>query len=165
MNRLFIILVMPILCVGCAHQVVEPPLTQLQIRSIQSREFDSTDKKIVMKAVMNVLQDEGFIVKNAVFELGLLNAEKFLDVENKGVAILSRLACGEHARWNKHSVLEASANIDEFGDRIRVRMNFQTKTYDNMGCVSEIVSIQNEKYYQDFFSKVSKALFIQSEDL
>ena len=45
------------------------PKTQLQTREFQTREYDTNDTKLVMKAVLNTLQDEGFVVKNAVVDL------------------------------------------------------------------------------------------------
>jgi len=52
------------------------PQTQLQTREFQTREYDTNDVKLIMKAVLNTLQDDGFVVKNAVIDLGLLTAEK-----------------------------------------------------------------------------------------
>lgn len=151
---------------GCACRSPEDaPMTQLQIREIQSREFDTKDTKLVMKSMMNVLQDEGFIIKNAVLDLGLLSAEKDIDIENTSEAIMKTIFVGNHARWSKHRILEASANISEFGDKTRVRMNFQTKSIDNFGCQTSVEPVLDNQYYQIFFEKVSKGLFIQQENI
>lgn len=151
---------------GCAmHSVSDTPLTQLEVREIQSREYDTCNTKLVMKSMMNVLQDEGFIIKNAVAELGLLSAEKNIDIENKGTAILLYALGGNNARWSKQDLIEASANVSEYGSKTRVRMNFQTKTMDNFGCPKDIKTIRDPKYYQEFFDKVSKGIFIQEQDI
>ena len=34
---------------GCSYQIPEKPITQLQVREIQSRDFDIKDAKLVMK--------------------------------------------------------------------------------------------------------------------
>lgn len=66
-----------VLVTACGTPVPpKPPLTQLQVREMQTRSFDMTDDHKVQKAVLNLLQDEGFIVKNAQPNLGLLVAEK-----------------------------------------------------------------------------------------
>ncbi len=52
---------------------------------------------MIMKAMLNVLQDDGFIVKNAIMDLGLLSAEKTVDIESKGEAFLSALFLGAQA--------------------------------------------------------------------
>src|SRR5205085_2202345 len=97
-----------------------------------------------------VLQDEGFIIKNAVLDVGLITAEKNFDVENRFSSFCLTLVEGDHARWNKQTVLEASANVSEFGCTTRVRMNFQSKTFDNFGCPKEITTIQDPQFYINF---------------
>jgi len=155
-----------VLMTGCVHPRSEDPIvTQLQTREIQSRDFDTSNTKLVMKSMMNVLQDEGFIIKNAVVDLGLLSAEKNIDVENKAQAFAATLFAGAQARWNKHQLLEASANVSEFGSQTRVRINFQTKTMDNYGCPKDVITIKDPLYYQVFFDKVGKGIFIQEQDI
>ena len=151
---------------GCAfYQQTEPPMTQLQIREIQTRELDTDDKSLVMKSMMNVLQDEGFIIKNVVSDVGLLSAEKNIDIENKTSAFFASVLNGNNARWNKQQILEASANLSEFGKKTKVRINFQVKTIDNFGLPRNVVTIMDPVYYQDFFDKVSKGAFIQEQDI
>ena len=55
----------------------KPPRSQLEIRQEQTREYDTHDTRLVMKALLNVLQDDGFIVKNAVVDLHLLRGRNF----------------------------------------------------------------------------------------
>ena len=38
---------------------------------------------------------------------------------------------GTDARYKKNNIIESSANISEFGDQTRVRINFQAKVIDN----------------------------------
>lgn len=155
------------LLTGCVphHTEVVQPMTQLQVREIQTREFDTADIKLVMKSMINVLQDEGFIIKNAVSDLGLLSGEKIIDVENKREAMMMVLLAGDHARWQKQQTLEASANVSEFGDKTRVRINFQTKTIDNYGCPKDVLTVKDPYYYQEFFDKVGKGIFIQQQKI
>ncbi len=152
------------LMTGCAQHVVVPP-TQLEIREIQTRDFDSNDTKLVMKSMMNVLQDEGFIIKNVVPDVGLLSAERNVDVENKTSAAILRLLGDPNTRWNKLDMIEASANVSEFGAKTRVRINFQKKTIDNFGCPNDVKTIYDGALYQEFFEKVSKGIFIQTQEI
>jgi hypothetical protein len=61
--------------------------------------------------------------------------------------------------------VEATANVSEFGKQIRVRINFQQKVYDSAGQVAKVEQIDDPKFYQEFFAKVDKGLFIQKEKL
>lgn len=150
---------------SCAPRPVETPLTQMEIRAIQTREFETSDLKLVMKTMMHVLQDDGYIIKNAVLDLGLLCAEKQANVEDKTQAFLAACASGDKARWCKQKIMEASANVSEFGSCTRVRMNFQVKTYDNAGALMDIMDVKDMAVYQEFFAKVYKSIFIQSEGI
>jgi len=150
---------------GCASAPMKPPKTQLETREFQTKEYDTTDTKMVMKAVLNVFQDEGFTVKNAVIELGLLSATKEIDVEKKGEAFWAAFFGGSAATWSKNSLIEATVNVTERNQSVRVRANFQAKTMDNKGGVRDVHQIEEEKYYTEFFAKVDKGVFLEKEKL
>lgn len=158
-------LLIGILITGCVPATTTTPKTQLEIREFQTRSYDTNDSKMVMKAVLNVLQDEGFIVKNANAELGLLSATKEVDVESKAEAFLLTLFAGRDARWKKNSIIECSCNVGEFGRTVRVRANFQLKVMDNQGAVLKVETIEDPKYYQEFFAKVDKGIYIAKQKL
>ena len=158
--------------------------TQLQVREFQTREYDTNDVKLVLKACLNVLQDDGFVVKNAVLELGLLTAEKevqltgqsrqsasnddyWMDVfENVFRTSPSRSRKNnprEEVRFAKFRKIEVSLNVSELGRRSKVRANFQAKTSDNNGQPLDVEAIADPVFYQTFFSKVDKGIFIQKQ--
>lgn len=150
---------------GCATAGAGVQKTQLEMREFQTKSYQTADTKMVLKAVANVLQDEGFIIKEANTELGILSGAKELDVESGTTKFFSTLFMGSDAKWDKNSVIEATANVSEFGPETRVRIIFQAKTYDNKGGVSKLKQIDDENYYQDFFAKVDKGVFIEGEGL
>lgn len=169
------------------QQQAKPPQTQLQVRSYQTREFDTNDVKLVMKAVLNTLQDDGFVVKNAVVDLGLLTATKelqittgtrpsssanddyweelFSQIFKKNYKTRANSKSTEQQRYNKFKVIEASVNISEIGTRCKVRANFLAKILDNTGDPTEVYTIDDQKFYQDFFAKVDKGVFIEKQGL
>lgn len=150
---------------GCAPKNIEPPKTQLEIREIETRTYSSKNLKLVMKAVLNALQDEGFIVKSADKDLGFIAATKESDVEDSTEAFFVQLFGGANARYKKNSTVEASANISEFGKETKVRMVFQLKVVDNFGRPLDARRIEDPKVYQDFFTKVDKSVFFENEGL
>ena len=107
--------------VACAAK--EPPKSQMEIREFQTRTYPIKDTKRAMKAVLNVLQDEGYIVKDANTELGFLTATKEMDVEKSGAAFWGTLFSGRDARWDKNSIIECTANVTERGKEMRLRVN------------------------------------------
>jgi len=162
-----LLIISSLFLVGCAETNISQQTqhTQLQIREFQTRIYDTTDQKMVMKAILNVLQDDGFIIKNVVPDVGLISAEKSVDVENKAEAFWSTFLYGVFATWKKAYVIESTVNVSEYGNKIRVRANFQAKLLDNKNGIKELKQIDDEKFYQEFFAKVDKGIFIQKEKL
>ena len=155
---------MCLLC-SCAPTVVTPPKTQLEIREFQTRTYENKDTKMVMKALLNALQDEAFIIKNADRELGFISASKEVDVENGSDRFFSVLLGGSQARYRKQSIVESSLNVTEFGNLTKVRATFQIKTLDNFGSPLGSTMVEDPQYYQNFFSKVDKSIFFEKEKL
>jgi hypothetical protein len=149
---------------GCEAPKV--PMSQLQTREIQTRSYDISDPKRALKAVLNVLQDEGFIIKQTNLDLGFLYAAKEADVEDKAERRWATFwqRRGE-ATWKKDSITECTANVTPFGDGIRVRLNFQAKVMDNTGRVMAVGAIDTPAFYQRFFSRIEKGIFIEKEGL
>ena len=52
------------------------PMSMFEIREVQTRLLDSSDTKQVAKAVINTLQDNGFIIQNIEPDLGYIRAKK-----------------------------------------------------------------------------------------
>ena len=50
--------------------------SQVKIRQMQTRYFDTTDKKKAMESAIATLQDLGFIIDKASFDLGSVSATK-----------------------------------------------------------------------------------------
>lgn len=65
---------------GCAHNSTQSALevgsNQVQLRQIQSRAFDTTDKTKTLRTVISTLQDLGFVIDKADLELGSITATK-----------------------------------------------------------------------------------------
>ncbi len=149
---------------GCAT-TPKTEMTQLQIRQFQTRIFDEEDTKMVLKAIVNVLQDEGFIIREASSDLGILHAVKEKEESSPGGIFLATLFGGNDARWNANSVMECTANVSEFGKQCKVRVNFQSKVLDNKGAVVKVRQVDDLKFYQTFFEKVDKGIFLQRQKL
>jgi hypothetical protein len=179
--RLPAALALAALAAGCLPPPTPPP-TQLEVREYQTRTFDTADTALVMKAMLNVLQDDGFVVKNAVVDLGLITATKDVDLapgkSGGGTAFAGLggtmvfggrggLVVGsqEPARFKKTETLDFTGNISDFGAQTRVRVSFQRKILDNRGDVVDVQPIEDPAFYQDFFSRMDKSVFLQQEQL
>lgn len=149
---------------GCIWGAATPPKTQLEIREFQTRTFDTKDHKLVMKALLAVLQDDGFSIKNADAELGFVAAVKEIDLGG-GSPWLWGSTDKSDARWRKLRVLDATAGVTSYGDKTRVRISLQEKVLDNLGAVMEASQVLDAGVYQDLFIKMDKGIFLQKEKL
>ncbi|MDZ4745959.1 MAG: hypothetical protein SGJ05_08140 [bacterium] len=172
-------------CTIVSQQRTAPtPQSQLQVREFQTREFDTNDVRLVMKACLNVLQDDGFVVKNAVIDLGLLTAEKEVQISGQSRQAASNddywldvfesvfrsspnrsrtNRSKDEVRYAKFRKIEVSLNVSELGRRSKVRANFQAKTFDNNGQPLDVEAVNDPVFYQTFFAKVDKGIFIQKQ--
>lgn len=157
---------------GCG-QAIRPVKTQLQIREFQTYTFDTADTKLVMKGLFNVLQDDGYVVRNAVVELGLITATREVDLA-PGRSGQPVLAIGgvlgnrgpqEVPIAEKIEVRDFTGNVSEFGERTRVRVSFQRKILNSRGNLVEVAPIEDPLFYQDFFSRMDKSVYLQRERL
>jgi hypothetical protein len=78
-RSLTLVFLAAILVAGCAttqDRLLDVDTSQVQLRSIQTRAFDTTDKEKTMRAVIATLQDLDFIIDRADLTLGVLSATK-----------------------------------------------------------------------------------------
>ncbi len=64
---------------GCAttqQRLLDSEESQVQLRSIQTRVFDTTDKEKTLRTIMATLQDLGFVLDEADSILGTVTATK-----------------------------------------------------------------------------------------
>jgi hypothetical protein len=155
-----------VLAAGCASNgppSAAPP-SQLELRSFQTREFDTPDTRLVMKAMINVLQDMGFQIQSADADLGLLTASKWANIEHTKKEI--KKARKNDRVLSKSLVLEATANISDFGNaQSRVRVNILERTLDGSGATMAVAHIDDARFYQQFFAAVDRGVFLQQEEI
>jgi len=84
-GRMPIFLIMMVLCAsfaGCAStsqgQLLAIDESQVALRSIQTRAFDTLDKEDMMRTVISVLQDLDFVLQDANLNLGTVSGQKFV---------------------------------------------------------------------------------------
>lgn len=184
-GRPLLLLAAAALAASCAGTVA-PTKTQLEVRQFETRTFDTPDTKLVMKAMLNALQDDGYVVKNAVVDLGLITAQKEIDLAPGrsgagggelfggvgGTVIFGGrggfvIGPGPQSapRYPKTEVRDFTGNISEFGRETKVRVSFQRKVLDNRGEVVDVQPMDDPTFYQEFFSRMDKSLYLQKEQL
>ena len=78
-NAVLVMIVLSLLVTGCAttqQRLLDSDSSQVQLRSIQTRAFDTTDKEKTLRTIMSTLQDLGFVIDKADATLGTVSATK-----------------------------------------------------------------------------------------
>lgn len=77
--RISLAIVIALSASGCPttqQRLLDSNVDQLKMRSIQTRSFDTADRKAVLRATIATLQDLGFVVDKADADLGTVTATK-----------------------------------------------------------------------------------------
>ena len=96
-------------CAPSTKQVLGTNESQLKLRAIQTRYFDTTDKNKMLRTVIATLQDLGFIIDKADGNLGTVSATK-LDQYNLRITVTvrergeSQLLVRANAQYNIHPI-------------------------------------------------------------
>lgn len=65
--------------------------------------------------------------------------------------------------YEKNKIIQATINISEFSNGFKVRAVFQSKILNNRGEIVRIEQIEDINFYQKFFEKLEKSIFLQKE--
>lgn len=164
---------------GCAtvQHSSQAPIGEspLSVRQLQSRTFELADARLVLKAALDTLQDEGFVIREANAELGLITAVKEWQSSrpNQGLKVLKWIAalptygasllvpCGK----TEFTTVEASVNVTQEAARTRVRIGLVAKVRDKEGNVQRTTPVDDTLAYQRLLARMDKALYLQKEGL
>lgn len=90
MKNCFLFIIISALLAGCVSdsrkELFATDQSQVQVRSYQSRVFDTTDRDKTLKTVIATLQDLGFVISKADATVGVVTGEKYA---NQDSAILT----------------------------------------------------------------------------
>ena len=123
--------------VGCASTTtpdVTGSASQLATRQIQTREYDTLDKRMTLRSVVATLQDLGFTIDTADLALGTITARRLY----------------RHKNYENYLMRMTVTVREREGDRVAVRANARLDDH----------AITDPITYQDFFVALDKAMFL-----
>ena len=130
------------------------------IRAMQTEFFKDADSKQVMKAAINTLQDDGFMITYTDLEVGIISAERsesastIMDVvitEYINAALIS-LPWKKTAKGMK--TVYANVNITELKDSVKARTTFLVKLFDKEGKLKKQINITKEEVFFNWNNKI-----------
>ena len=142
------VLVLAVLQAACVvpmpdDAIFEDDATQLQIRSVQSREYEVTDRIRVMRAVIATLLDLDFVIDEADSDLGVITATRMSGY-----------------------LLSATIVVTEKDEaHLQVRARLQTGWTPLAGTAVHELRASNtvpDETYLEFFNSLGKNLFVTS---
>ena len=126
-----------------------PELSPMQKRQITARVLDGGYEN-VFRATMTVIQDNGYIIKNADLATGLITAEVNREEAHLSVA-MQNLLFGKVD--NRGTIVEISAVLNKLNDQAsEVRLNIQQKTYNASGNSVDVDTIYDQKVFDGLFN-------------
>jgi hypothetical protein len=171
---------MPFLCVclfvlsGCASipkDAFKLSSTSLEDRQLQSRKFSTLDNALLLSSGASVLQDMGYSIDESNVDLGVLTASKKADATNAGQvagAIALALLTGTVTPTDDEQKIRICLVLQETLDDATAsvaRITIQRVIWNTQGKISRVESINAPELYQAFFEKLSKATFLEANQI
>ncbi len=171
-QRFVFLMCVAIMAWGCAERI-PPEVLQLRpeslgLRRLQTRRFDTRNEKEILLACAGVLQDLGFNLDESETSVGLIVGSKNRDATDHGQVIGSVLMAallGADVPYDSEQKIRASIVTRPVDKQMNVRITFQRMVWNNKRILWKVESLEDEKLYQEFFDKLSKAVFLQAQQI
>lgn len=155
--------------------------------SIQNRDFHLSDSSELMRAVMNVVQDQHYIIREVNNEFGILYADQTYDVGQPFSFFGIPITHFHKKPWTGGNLAIQFGPFDFVGEQnslyiakknssisvifiplthqqgYQVHVSIEMRDFFNDGHVGEIWLVKDPKIYQKFFESLSKALYLQAQ--
>lgn len=109
------------LLAGCAsnNAAITASGSQVELRQIQTRTYDTLDRRGTLRSVVATLQDLGFVIDKADYDLATISATKLQNYEIRMTVTArerdgDRLAVRANARFNEKPIEDPGAYQDFF---------------------------------------------------
>ena len=140
----------------------------LEWRQRSTRRFSTRDEKQILAASAGLLQDLGFTIDNSESDLGLIVASKDRTAIQGG-QVAGKVAMAiffwKNVPIDRNQKFRASVVTHPSGNEIAVRVTFQRIVWNDRNEVSKLELLDDPKMYQEFFKKLSQAVFLEAHQI
>ncbi len=174
LNRLIVIGLVALVVAGCEASIPKEALQltpySLERRQMQTRVFETANEADLLTASAQLLQDLGFYIDESEVELGVVVASKERDAteaDQVAVSILVGVLLGVAMPWDDKQKIRASVITRELKERngYAVRLTMQRIVWNTQNQISKTEPLDDPTMYQEFFAKLSKAVFLEAQEL
>jgi len=178
-GRFILVLLVSLMFQGCAmqwgaeiqgsssSQILMSEDSQVKLRSIQSRVFDTTDRAKILRAAVATMQDLFFDIDVLDEELGIVSGKKWFNYESPWA---------DHPTYYLYEtdkLLIFNTNFRSWGPfnyrkdltrmTITVRPKEKTRLLVRASVQYNIRAVEDPEMYQKFFKTLSQSLFLAAE--
>jgi len=149
-------------------EALELSKDSFSLRQLQTRSFETSNEKKIITAGASVLQDLGFNIDESETSLGVIVGSKDRDATESGqvaAAVVIALLGGGSTPIDKDQKIRASIVTKPLGKKISLRITLQRVVWNTNGIISKTESINDPEIYRDFFNKLSKAVFLEANQI
>jgi hypothetical protein len=143
--------------------------TTLADRQLETRVFETTDEKMLLSASAALLQDLGYQLDESEVPLGVIVASRDRDVTDAGQvagAVAMAVLFGVSTPVDKNQKVIASLTTKPVDSkRTAVRIVFQHMVWNTQNQIVKNECIKDGIVYQEFFSKLSKSVFLEAQGI
>ena len=145
---------------------------------MQTRKYETNDEAKILAACAGLLQDMGFNLDESETKLGVITSSKMrsaVDAGQQVAAVLLGILVGAPMPTDKEQRMRAcvvTRPAGKYGEHspvtvryILVRVTFQRIVWNTQGQVTKSESLTDPKIYQEFFDKLSKAIFLEAQEI
>jgi hypothetical protein len=165
------VLVLPGCVTGIPREALQLTPDTLERRQLQTRVFETADEAELLAASAGLLQDLGFALDESETRLGVLVASKQRDATEVGQvvgAVLIAVVFWTVTPVDDVQKIRAALITRDLGPErrgIAVRLTLQRTVWDTDGNISRIEPLDDPEIYQEFFARLSKAVFLDAMEL
>ena len=164
-----------ILGTGCVATIPKEALKMdgatMEFRKVQARRYDTGDETKVIVACAGLLQDLGFNIDGSETKLGLVVGSKARTAVEAGqvAAKVVFALLGANMAIETDQRIKASIVTRKGGEAGKeytmVRVTFQRIVRNENNQITRLEPLNDPKQYQEFHSGLSKALFLNANDI
>jgi len=158
-------------CLSIPKDLCQIDQSVLSARIVQTRLFYTSNETELLSSGVSVLQDLGFHIDETEAALGMVRGSKETDATDNAqvaFAIAATIIAGQHVAVDDNQVIAVS--FITFPSKTTTgnyyaRVIFQQLITNTDKMTSKAILISDEVIYQDFFTKLSKAVFLEANKI
>lgn len=143
-------------------------LEALADRQLQTRVFETSDESKLLEASAALLQDLGFTIDESEVKCGVIVCSKDRSVTepyNVALSIVASVFFIDYEYATRQKVLASLVTRPLEENRIAVRITFQHLVWDTQKELIKNERVNEPEIYQEFFSKLSKSVFLTAQEI